>query len=124
MAKILLVEDDPDIADYVAAEMVDLGHELSVVDAAPDVVPHAEKVQPELILLDRHLPHKDQGLDVARQLRAHSTTKSTPIILLTADVMSSRQEALAAGCNDVETKPLDVDRLAEKIERLLGMTAT
>ena len=79
----------------------------------------AEAELPDLIVMDLDLPVVD-GWEATRRLKANLKTRAIPVIALTAHAMSGmRDEALAAGCDDFDTKPVDFDRLFEKIERLL-----
>ena len=94
-----------------------------VVTVAEDGVrgmDHARSDVPDLILMDVSLPELD-GLEVTRLLKADPATSSIPIIVLTAHAMTSdRESAFAAGCNDFETKPIELPRLVEKMGRWLA----
>jgi CheY-like chemotaxis protein len=75
---------------------------------------------PALILMDMSLPVLD-GWEATRAIKANASTRAIPVIALTAHAMSGdREKALAAGCDDFDTKPVELDRLLAKIEVLLG----
>src|SRR6185436_7269233 len=95
------------------------GHTVTIaVDGAAGVA-RAKADAPELILMDMSLPVLD-GWEATRQIKADPATASIPIIALTAHAMAAdRDKALAAGCNDYDTKPVDLTRLLQKIEDLL-----
>ena len=84
----------------------------------------AEAERPDLILMDMSLPVMD-GWEATRRLKADSVTRAIPVIGLTAHAMTGdRDKALAAGCDDYDTKPVELPRLVEKIEALLGRPRT
>lgn len=118
--KILLVEDNEMNRDMLSRRLVRRGH--TVVEAADGAVAlelaHAES--PQLILMDMSLPVLD-GWAATRRLKADARTAGIPVIALTAHAMAADQErALAAGCDDFDTKPVDMQRLLGKIEALVG----
>jgi len=119
MPKILLVEDNEMNRDMLSRRLQRKGFEVLIaVDGGQGVdMAHAEK--PDLILMDMSLPVKD-GWTATRELKADDATKSIPVIALTAHAMSGdREQALAAGCDDYDTKPIELPRLLSKIETLL-----
>ena len=121
MTKILYVEDNDDNVFLMTMrfELLD-GFEVLTAEDGEAGCAAAEAEQPDLILMDLDLPVVD-GWEATRRLKANPATRSIPVIALTAHAMSgSREEALAAGCDDFDTKPVDFDRLMEKIERLLA----
>lgn len=119
MAHILLVEDNEMNRDMLSRRLIRKGY---VVDMAVDGAQGVEKaieLKPDLILMDMSLPVID-GWEATRQVRANSQIANIPVIALTAHAMAEdREKALAAGCDDYDTKPVDLDRLVGKIENLL-----
>ncbi len=106
--------------DMLSRRLERHGYEVVVAVDGGQAVDLAEAVRPDLILMDMSLPVID-GLEATRQLRARDAIKATPIIALTAHAMSSdRQKALEAGCDDYDTKPIDLPRLLAKMQALLG----
>lgn len=119
MPKILLVEDNEMNRDMLTRRLEKRGYTVVVaVDGAAGVAQTlAEK--PDLILMDISLPIID-GWEATRQIRADASVAGTPIIALTAHAMSSdREKSLKAGCDDFDTKPVELPRLIGKIEELL-----
>jgi two-component system, cell cycle response regulator DivK len=119
MAKILLVEDNEMNRDMLSRRLERKGYQILIaVDGSQGVsMAHAES--PDLILMDMSLPVLD-GWEATRQLKADPATKHIPVIALTAHAMASdREQALAAGCDDYDTKPIELPRLLEKIQGLL-----
>jgi CheY-like chemotaxis protein len=122
MPKILLVEDNEMNRDMLSRRLARNGFEVVVaIDGAQAVAMAAES--PDLILMDMSLPVLD-GLGATRQIKAAPATRSIPIIALTANALvEDRERALAAGCDDFDTKPVELPRLLEKIKKqLLGAT--
>jgi CheY-like chemotaxis protein len=120
MAKILLVEDNEMNRDMLSRRLTRRGYEVVIAVDGQDGVAKAEAETPSLILMDLALPVLD-GWEAARRLKASPATRGIPIIALTAHAMAGdREKALAAGCDDFDTKPVDLDRLLGKIEALLG----
>jgi CheY-like chemotaxis protein len=113
--KILYVEDNDDNV-YVLKRWFSLvGFELIVANDGEQGVAAAAQAMPDLILMDQSLPGID-GWEATRQIKASPFTRHIPVIALTANAMSGdREKALAAGCDDFDTKPIDIDRLVEKI---------
>ena len=120
MTKILLVEDNEMNRDMLSRRLERRGYEVvSAVDGQQGV-DLALSNRPDLILMDMSLPIID-GWEATRQLKARDDMKATPIIALTAHAMSGdREKALEAGCDDYDTKPIELPRLLEKIEALLA----
>jgi two-component system cell cycle response regulator DivK len=119
MPKILLVEDNEMNRDMLSRRLEKRGYTLVIAVDGGEGVAKAKSEQPDLILMDMSLPVLD-GWDATKQVKADDTTKHIPIIALTAHAMESdRQKALEAGCDDFDTKPVELNRLLAKIEDLL-----
>ena len=122
MAKILLVEDNEMNRDMLSRRLIRRGYEVVLAVDGEEGVARAESELPALILMDMSLPVLD-GWEAARKLRTTPATRAIPIIALTAHAMAGdRERALAAGCDDFDTKPIELDRLLAKIEKLLAAT--
>ena len=120
MAKILLVEDNDMNRDMLSRRLQRKGHEVLMAADGMQCILMAESEAPDLILLDMSLPVID-GWEAARRLKASPTTARVPIVALTAHAMSGdREKALAAGCDEYDTKPVELPRLLEKIQTLLA----
>ena len=119
MAKILIVEDNEMNRDMLSRRLEKRGHTvITAVDGAAGVA-RAKAEAPDIILMDMSLPVLD-GWEASKQLKADSATSGIPIIALTAHAMATdREKALKAGCNDYDTKPVELPRLLGKIDRLL-----
>jgi CheY-like chemotaxis protein len=117
--KILLVEDNEMNLDMLSRRLVRQGFEVvSAQDGAAGVAKAAAE-KPQLILMDMSLPVVD-GWEATRRLKADPATRAIPVIALTAHAMAEdREKALAAGCDDYDTKPIELPRLLEKIKKLL-----
>jgi len=122
-AKILLVEDNEMNRDMLSRRLQRRGYEvLTAVDGESGLA-LTKSETPTLVLMDMSLPGID-GWEATRQLKADPATRAIPVIALTAHAMAGdREQALAAGCDDFDIKPIDLDRLLGKIEALLGGTA-
>ena len=120
MRKLLYVEDNDDNL-YMLTLWFDVAGGYEIV-SAPDGtagIAMATAERPDLILMDLNLPEID-GWEATRRLKAAPATRDIPIIALTAHAMAGdREKALAIGCDEFETKPIDFDRLLPKIERLI-----
>ena len=111
MAKILLVEDNDMNRDMMSRRLQRKGHEVLMAADGMQAILMAESETPDLILLDMSLPVID-GWEAARRLKASPTTARVPIVALTAHAMAGdREKALAAGCDDYDTKPVDFPQL-------------
>ena len=120
MTKVLLVEDNEMNRDMLSRRLTRRGFDVVfAVDGKQGVaLAHSEK--PDIILMDMSLPVMD-GWEATRCVKADDATRSVPVIGLTAHAMSGdREKAIKAGCDDYDTKPVEIDRLIGKIERLLG----
>jgi len=119
MRKILLVEDNEMNRDMLSRRLMRKGYEVIIAVDGQEGVEAAKNELPDLILMDLSLPVLD-GWDATRQLKAWPQTKHIPIIALTAHAMASdRETALAAGCDDFDTKPVEWSRLLEKLQYYL-----
>jgi len=120
MAKLLLVEDNEMNRDMLSRRLERKGYSVVMAVDGEQALALARSENPALILMDMSLPVLD-GWEATRRLKAAAETKSIPVIALTAHAMTSdEQRAREAGCDDYDTKPVDLARLLEKIERLLG----
>ena len=120
MAKILLIEDNEMNRDMLSRRLVRRGHEITTAFDGPAGIASATETLPDLILMDISLPGMD-GWEATRVLRSQTQTAAIPIIALTAHAMETdRQRSLEAGCNDFDTKPVDLARLLVKIDALLA----
>lgn len=122
MSKILLVEDNEMNRDMLSRRLVRRGYEVVMAFDGEQGVAMALSEKPDLILMDMSLPVID-GWEATRRVKANEATKAIPVIALTAHAMSDdRDKALAAGCDEYDTKPVDLDRLLPKIQALLPAT--
>jgi two-component system cell cycle response regulator DivK len=120
MTKILLVEDNEMNRDMLSRRLIRKKYEVLVAVDGRESVEMARSEAPDLILMDMSLPVMD-GWEATRQLKASPETQAIPIIALTAHAMSGdREKALEAGCDDYDTKPIELPHLLDKIEALLG----
>jgi len=123
MPKVLLVEDNEMNRDMLGRRLAKKGYEVIIAVDGEQGVQMSKTQCPDLILMDMSLP-EISGWDATRQIRSNPETHSIPIIALTAHAMSSdREQALAAGCSDYDTKPIELVRLLEKMETLLASKA-
>lgn len=121
MTKILLVEDNEMNRDMLSRRLARNGFEVLIAVNGQEGVDIALAEKPALILMDMSLPVLD-GWEATRQVKAHPETASIPVIALTAHAMASdREQAMAAGCDDFDTKPVELPRLLEKIRNRLGL---
>ncbi len=120
MARILLVEDNELNRDMLSRRLTKRGHDVSMAVDGAQGVEMARSDVPDLILMDMSLPVLN-GWDATAELKRDATTQAIPVLALTAHSMSGDEErAIAAGCDDFDTKPIDLPRLLDKIERLLA----
>jgi two-component system, cell cycle response regulator DivK len=123
MARLLYVEDNEMNRDMLSRRLQRRGHEVLIAVDGERGIARATAEKPDLILMDMSLPVVD-GWEATRRLKAAPETRGIPIIGLTAHAMATdRDKCLAAGCDDYDTKPVELGRLLEKIERLLGAGA-
>jgi two-component system, cell cycle response regulator DivK len=120
MPKVLLVEDTEMNRDMLSRRLIRRGFEVLLAVDGEQGVTTAQQEKPDIILMDMSLPVLD-GWEATRRLKAADDTRAIPVIALTAHAMSGdRDKALDAGCDDYDTKPIELPRLLEKIGRLLG----
>src|SRR5690242_18606635 len=120
MPKILLVEDNEMNRDMLGRRLERRGYEVLIAVDGEAGVAAARAEAPDLVLMDMSLPVLD-GWAATRQLKADAATRDIPVIALTAHAMAGeRDAALEAGCDDFDSKPIELPRLLEKIERLLA----
>jgi len=119
MARILLVEDNEMNRDMLSRRLERNGHQVVMAMDGQQAVDSASAEKPDLILMDMSLPVLD-GWEATRRLKAEATTKDIPIIALTAHAMAEdERKAREAGCDDYDTKPIEMERLLSKIQKLL-----
>ena len=120
MPKLLYVEDNEMNRDMLSRRLQRRGFEVLIAEDGEQGVAMAAAERPDLILMDMSLPVLD-GWEATRRLKAAPDTQRIPIIGLTAHAMAAdRDKCLEAGCDDYDTKPVELTRLLDKIERLLG----
>jgi CheY-like chemotaxis protein len=120
MPKILLVEDNEMNRDMLSRRLARKGFEVVMALDGQQAVDMAASEGPDLILMDMSLPVID-GWEATRRVKAAEATRRIPVIALTAHAMAGdREKALEAGCDDYDTKPIDLARLLDKISGLLG----
>jgi two-component system cell cycle response regulator DivK len=124
MPKILLVEDNEINRDMLSRRLERRGYRVAIALDGEQGVSMAGLEAPDLILMDMSLPVLD-GWEAARRLKAAPETRSIPIIALTAHAMvGDREKAIESGCDDYDTKPVEFQRLLEKIETILAKGTT
>ncbi len=120
MTKILLVEDNEMNRDMLSRRLERRGFQVVIAIDGQQGVDLAQAEKPDLILMDMSLPVLD-GWEATRRLKGAPETRAIPIIALTAHAMAGdREKALEAGCDDYDTKPIELPRLLGKIDTLLG----
>ncbi len=118
-ARVLLVEDNPINADMLSRRLRKRGFTVVLAGTGLEAVSAAYAEPPDLVLMDIDLPDID-GWEATRRLKSDPRTREIPVIALTAHVMvSDRERSLAVGCDDFETKPIEIVRLLEKMTRML-----
>jgi CheY-like chemotaxis protein len=124
MSKILLVEDNEMNRDMLSRRLERKGFEVVIAVDGKAGVEMASSTTPDLILMDLSLPVMD-GWEATRQIKANPATQGIPVIALTAHAMSGDEvKAREAGCDDYDTKPVNLNRLLEKIGSFLGSGAS
>ncbi|MGH7555862.1 MAG: response regulator [Longimicrobiales bacterium] len=120
MARVLIVEDDEMNRDMLSRRLVRRGYEVIMAVDGEEGVRKAKKERPDVILMDMSLPQID-GWEATRRIKSSPDTRSIPVIALTAHAMAEdEKKAMAAGCDDFDTKPVELSRLLGKIELLLS----
>jgi len=120
-ARVLLVEDNEANADMLSRRLTRQGFEVRLATDGLQAVEQALRERPDLILMDISLPKID-GWEATRRLKADAATAGVPIVALTAHAMvADRQKCLDAGCDEFETKPIDLKRPLEKMQTLLAI---
>ena len=120
MPKILIVEDNEMNRDMLSRRLARRGYVIVAAVDAEQGLAAAAAEKPDLILMDMSLPVMD-GWEATQRLKADAATRAIPVIGLTAHAMTGdRDKALAAGCDDYDSKPVELERLLQKIEALLG----
>jgi len=124
MARILLVEDNEMNRDMLSRRLARRGFDVLIAENGQSGVELAVSARPDLVLMDMSLPVID-GWEATRRIKADPSTASIPVIALTAHAMAEDKEmALEAGCDDYDSKPVDLSRLVAKIEHLLAVGGT
>ncbi len=119
-ATILIVEDNEMNRDMLSRRLERRGYAIQCAVDGNEGLQKAGAINPTLILMDMSLPGID-GWEVTSRLKSDDSTREIPVIALTAHAMSDdREKAIRAGCDDYDTKPIDLPRLLGKIERLIG----
>ena len=119
MAKILIVEDNEMNRDMLSRRLIRRGYEIVMAIDGEQGINAAKSEYPDLILMDMSLPVID-GWEATRRLKAEPQTRKIPVIGLTAHAMAGdREKVIGAGCDDYDTKPVELPRLLQKIEVLL-----
>jgi CheY-like chemotaxis protein len=117
--KILLVEDNEMNRDMLSRRLARNGYDIVIAVDGQEGVDKAASEKPSLILMDMSLPVLD-GWEATRKIKADAATRDIPVIALTAHAMAQdKEKAMAAGCDDFDTKPVDIQRLLGKIQALL-----
>jgi two-component system cell cycle response regulator DivK len=123
MPRILLVEDNEMNRDMLSRRLERRGYSVLCALDGQQGIDTAIREKPDLILMDMSLPVVD-GWEATRRLKADPAVRGIPVIALTAHAMASdEQQAREAGCDDFDTKPVELARLLQKIEGLLGRSS-
>jgi CheY-like chemotaxis protein len=120
MAKVLLVEDNDVNREMLVRRLAKRGFDMVVAIDGEDALGVALNEQPDIVLMDMSLPVLD-GWETTRQLKDNTETAHIPVIALTAHAMiEDRNRCYAAGCDDYDTKPIEIDRLISKMQLLIN----
>jgi CheY-like chemotaxis protein len=118
--KILLVEDNEMNRDMLSRRLERKGFAVAVAKDGAEAIERCRADLPDLVLMDLGLPVVD-GWEATRRIKADESTRAIPVIALTAHAMDGdRERAIAVGCDDFDTKPVELARLLDKIERVLA----
>lgn len=117
MPLVLIVEDNPINRDVLGRRLEKRGYQVRFAEDGPTAISEAERIRPNIIIMDIGLSDEMDGLEATRRIKANTATARIPVIALTARAFESdRQNSLAAGCVDYDTKPIDLARLLKKLE--------
>lgn len=120
MTLVLIIEDNPINRDVLGRRLEKRGFSIRFAEDAVSGIAAASRIKPDLILMDIGLGEGMDGWEATRRIKADESTRSIPIIALTASAFESdREKSLAAGCSDFDTKPVDLPRLLSKMQRSL-----
>ena len=120
MPKLLIVDDEPANIELLARRLTRRGFEVVSATSADEGIAKAVSEKPDVVLMDIKMPVVD-GFEATRRLKANAATRAIPVIALTAHAMQEdRDQVVAAGADEYETKPVDLDRLLAKIQALAG----
>ena len=120
MPKLLIVDDEPANIELLARRLARRGFEVVSATSADEGIAKAVSEKPDVVLMDIKMPVVD-GFEATRRLKANVATRAIPVIALTAHAMQEdRDQVIAAGADEYETKPVDLDRLLAKIQGLVG----
>jgi two-component system, cell cycle response regulator DivK len=123
MSRILVVEDNPISRELLSRRLQKSGYEVLLAADGAGGIEAARVEKPDLILMDMSLPGMD-GWDATKTLRSRPETRNIPVIALTAHTLpGDRDRAIMAGCDDYESKPIELPQLVHKIESLLSRRA-
>ena len=123
MAKLLIVDDEPENVELLTRRLSRRGFEVVSATSADEGIAKAASEKPDVVLMDIKMPVVD-GFEATRRLKANPVTAGIPVIALTAHAMQEdRDQAVAAGADEYETKPVDLDRLLAKIAVLTGRSS-
>ena len=119
MPKVLIVEDNEMNRDMLSRRLQKRGFDVVIAVDGEEGVAMAERERPDVILMDMSLPVID-GWEATRRIKAGEATKGIPVVALTAHAMSDdREKAMQSGCDEFDTKPIELPRLLEKMERVM-----
>lgn len=119
MTRVIIVEDNEMSRDMLSKRLGRRGYEISIAIDGREGIEKTREEHPDLVLMDMNLPDVD-GWEATKQLKADLETRNIPIIALTAHAMNGdREKSLNAGCDDYDSKPLNLSRLLHKMEKLL-----